>query len=64
MIIMEEEDTLLTLNEVAAMLRVTTNTARTYVRDKKFQVIRVGGRIRIRKSAVNRYLAKNTVEGK
>jgi excisionase family DNA binding protein len=46
------DDPLMRLSEVAASLRVSRDTVRRWVRERKLQGVRVGGTVRIRRSGV------------
>jgi excisionase family DNA binding protein len=53
-------DELLTVDEMAAVLRVHPVTLRRFVAQGKVPVIRVGGSLRFQKDAVIEHLAKGT----
>jgi excisionase family DNA binding protein len=53
-------DTLLTLEEVAEILRVSKSTVQRYIAQRKLEAVRVGGRFRVRSEALDRYIDRNT----
>jgi excisionase family DNA binding protein len=59
MIVMTE-NALLTLEEVAHMLRVSIKTVKKYIVLGRIEAIQVGNRYRVRQEALERYLARNT----
>jgi len=52
-------ETLLTLDEVARMLRCTNATVKRYIRNGTLGAIRVGGRYRVRLEEVDSYITRN-----
>ena len=52
-------DTLLTLEEVADILRVKKSTVKRYIALGNLEAVRVGGRYRVRQEALERYIARN-----
>lgn len=56
-------DELLTIDEVAAELKLHPDTIRRYIRDKKIKSVRVGGTaIRIRRSELDRFIREGEEE--
>jgi len=53
-------ETLLTLEEVAEMLRVKRSTVLRYINLGQLEAVRVGGRYRVRLEAIDRYITRNT----
>lgn len=53
-------DMLLTLEEVAESLRLSVKTVKKYIRLGQIEGVLVGNRYRVRESALDRYLARNT----
>lgn len=53
-------DILLTLDEVAGMLRVKRRTVQKFIDNGTLEAVKVGGRWRVRPEAVERYLVENT----
>ncbi|HEU5376150.1 MAG TPA: helix-turn-helix domain-containing protein [Ktedonobacteraceae bacterium] len=49
-------DELLTIDQVAIELQLHPDTVRRYIREKKLKPTRVGGRLRIRRSELDRFL--------
>lgn len=49
-------DELLTIDQVATELQLHPDTVRRYIREKKLKPTRVGGRLRIRRSELDRFL--------
>ena len=54
-------DRLLTVSEVAALMRVSTMTVYRLIKSGSLAAIRVGKNYRIRESDVNRYLSDRAV---
>ena len=57
-----QEDTLLSLREAARRLGVTPDTVRRYIDNRKLQAVRVGGRWKVKLSAIERFIDRNTTE--
>ena len=55
-------DRLLTVSEVAALMRVSTMTVYRLIKSGSLAAIRVGKNYRIRESDVNRYLSDRAVK--
>ena len=55
---------LLTVKEVAAILRVHPNAVYDLARNRQIQYVRIGGRIRFPRVAVEEFLRSNTVSPK
>jgi excisionase family DNA binding protein len=53
------ESALLTLEEVAEKLRVARSTVLRYINLHQLEAVRVGGRYRVRREALDRYIEKN-----
>lgn len=51
-------DELLTVDEVANELKLHPDTVRRYIREKRLLPTRVGGRLRIRRSELDRFLSE------
>lgn len=49
-------DELLTIDQVATELQLHPDTIRRFIREKKLKATRVGGRLRIRRSELDRFL--------
>lgn len=58
MIVMAEA--LLTLDEVASMLRIKRRTVQKFIDNGTLEAVKVGGRWRVRPEAIEDYLVKNT----
>lgn len=56
-----QEDTLLSLKEAAQKLDVSLSTIRKFIENGELQGIKVGGRIKVRQSAIEHYLNKNVI---
>ncbi len=56
-----QEDTLLSLKEAARQLDVSLNTIRKFIENGELQGIKVGGRIKVRKSVIEQFLNKNII---
>lgn len=56
-------DELLTIDEVAAELKLHPDTIRRYIREKKLKSVRVGGTaIRVRRSEMERFIREDDEE--
>ena len=53
-------DMLLTLEEVAQALRVSVKTVKKYIALGRIEGVLIGNRYRVRETALDRYLARNT----
>lgn len=53
-------DNILTVEEVADILRVSPQTVRKLIREKKLRTVRVGVQIRIRQSELERFLSEQS----
>lgn len=57
-------DELLTIDEVAAELKLHPDTIRRYIREKKLKSVRVGGTaIRVRRSEMERFIREDDEQG-
>lgn len=61
---LEEFDRLLTVKEVADFLRISENTAKFWVSEGRFDVVRVGRLVRVPAKAIKEWIAENTVKRK
>ncbi|GHO56636.1 helix-turn-helix domain-containing protein [Ktedonobacter robiniae] len=51
-------DELLTIDQVASELQLHPDTIRRYIREKRLRATRVGGRLRVRRSELDRFLSE------
>lgn len=51
-----QEETLLTVAEVAEIMRVKDQTVRRWVRDGRIEVVKIGGTIRILSGQLSRFV--------
>jgi excisionase family DNA binding protein len=55
-------DTLLTLDEVATMLRCAKSTVKRYIRNGTLAAVKVGGRYRVLLEEVDCYITRNNTK--
>lgn len=60
---MEPEDQFLTVEELAALLKVSPRTIQRLVTRKELSAIRIGRQLRFRREWVDDWLRRNTSEG-
>lgn len=54
------EDTLLTVDEVAGTLRITSKTVRKWIYLGRLEVVKIGRSVRVRRSTVETLIRKGT----
>ena len=59
---MNPENEFLTIEELAALLKVSPRTIRRIIKRRELPVIRIGRQLRFRRGSVNEWLASNIVE--
>ncbi len=57
---MDMEDTLLTVDEVAGILRIKCKTVRNWIYLGRLEMVKVGRSVRVRRSAVETLIRKGT----
>jgi excisionase family DNA binding protein len=55
------EGELITIKELMGMLKISLPTAYRYIEQKKFEVYKIGGGLRINKQSVLDFLSRNRV---
>ncbi len=59
---MNPENEFLTIEELAALLKVSPRTIRRIIKRNELPAIRIGRQLRFRRESINEWLAANVVE--